>query len=145
MASYVNLTDALDIRQAFRNLETTVEAVFWDVEWIAWSKARLILGPTSSWDTGTLAESWVAVLTGTGRLKENGLSGPETSKDVIYVDSPYRMRVHADLGLDSTMWITIGPRLFKVESYKPRDGERTHANVYLREVWETVVPPVPAP
>ena len=135
MPSFVTGLEALDIKQAFRDLELTIEVVFWDVTWQAWAKARNV-----GWDLGLTPETWVWLDEGEGRLRENGLSGPEAGKDVIYFDSPYRMRVRADLPLDDTMYVTIGSRLFKIEGYKPRDGDRTHANLYLREIWETLPP-----
>lgn len=139
MASYIGVNAAQSIKQAFRNLEKTIEVVFWDVQWHAFIKAR-----DADWDTGVADEEWVYVDSGIGRLRENGLSGREASQDIIFMDSPYRLRTIATAPLTDYTWIVINDRFFRVDAFKPREGERTHANAYLTEVFHSDdVPVVP--
>lgn len=147
-ASYINAAEAASIRQEFRNLEATVEAVFWDVAWTAWTKDRPETGDATSWNKGTAAETWKKGGTGAGRLRPTESGGPASSEDVIYAESPFRLRTSAAAAIDANTWLVIEGRLFKVDAFKPRGGDRTHAYAYLTELFvpESQMPSeVPAP
>ena len=150
--SHVSTAEAESIRGEFRRLEDTMKTIFWDVTWTAYRIDR----PTGTWDAGTESEEWEAVASGTGRLSENGAGGPVQGETVISIESPYRLRTDADAfdafrtpdGSNSdhdvsTAWLVIdNSRLFKVDSFKPRSGERQHANAYISEVFDRALPAV---
>ncbi len=150
MPSFISPAEAIDIRAEFRNLEDTVKAVFWDVSWAAWTIDR-----PNGWDAGTDPEAWEMVATGTGRLRENGAGGPVIDENVIYTQAPYVLRTDvdafdafrtADSGESehdvSTAWLVIESRLFRVNAFSPRGGQRQHANAYLTEVFDRTLPAV---
>lgn len=151
VTSYVSAAEAAAIRQEFRNLEATVKATFWDVTWTAWKRDR----PTGTWDTGTAGETWVPMGAGTGRLRENGAGGPVAGEVVISIESPYALQTDVstfdafrtpDAGKSehdvSSAYLVIEGRLFRVDAFKPRGGERQHATAYLTEQFNVALPEV---
>ncbi len=143
--SHVTVAEAASINAEFRRLEATAQVIWWDVAWTAWTKDRPEAGDTSPWNKATATEAWKKGATGTGRLRENGGGGPSVSEDVIFPDSPYRLRTLASAALDTNTWLVIDGRLFKVDAWKPRGGDRTHASAYLSEAIGQTVPTDPPP
>ena len=142
MPSFISTAQTARIRQQFRNLEDTVKVVFWDVSWVAWVKVRPEDGDEDSWTGGTARETWHATGTiGTGRLRENGQGGPVVGENVIYQQAPYRLRTDVSPALDATMWLVVdGDRLFKVNGFTDRGGERQHGHAYLTEIFGEALP-----
>ncbi len=149
MARQMTPARAARIRSKFRDLEDTIQTVFWDVSWELWRRDR-----PSGWVSETTPERWVRIATGLGRLRENGSGGPVIGDGQIYQQAPYRLRVD-ESAFDafrmptagksehdvSSAWLVIeGVRLFKVTAFAPRAGERQHANAYLSEVFDAELP-----
>lgn len=147
--SYIGAGEAAAIRAAFRRLEATIQVTFWDVTFAVWRKDR----PATSWDDGTATERWEQVGAGIGRLTANGLNGPQASEGMIFPESPYLLKTDVN-AFDvfrapdasesehdvSRAWLVIEGRLFKVDAFKPRAGERRHATAAITEVFNVALP-----
>lgn len=141
MPSVVSTKRAARIRSRFRDLEDTMQVVFWDVAWTAYRLRREKDG-TDTWDNGKKGEEWPQAASGTGRLSPNGSGGPTIGDGLIYLQAPYRLRCRVDDRLEAGMRLVIEDRLFKVEFVEDRSGERQHCNAYLTEIFGEELPGV---
>lgn len=111
--------------------------------------------PTGTWDSGTAAESWTVLASGTGKLAEQGPGGPSMGDGVIYPESPYQFRTlaasFAALPRESDTsapdpshaWLVVnGNRLFKVEMVKLEADRDLLGTAFVREVFDRALPGV---
>lgn len=155
MPSLVKPSRVPGLRRRFRDLEDTMEAVFWDVAFQVWKRTR-----PDGWKEGMAGEGWQQAASGAGRLRENRGSsggGPIVGDGAIYQQAPYRLRCKVET-FDAfrvpkedgqseheirTAWIVVGDRLFRVVAFAPLGGERQHATAYLTEVFDMELPTEP--
>lgn len=123
---------------------------FHDDAFVCWRTVR-----SSDWGTTTTPEADEVVMSGTGRLYENGPGGPIAGENVIHIESPYRFRTAAWMvdpnDVDAVIAVPIesghelvinGDRLFRVESVKREDDDDQLVNVFLAELVNTDLPEV---
>jgi hypothetical protein len=132
--SFLSPAAAERVQDSFRRLEVTVETVFWDVTWEAFVVDR----PAASNVYGQ--DVWRSTGTGEGKLRDTGIIDPSSNEEVLMPEAPFRLQCRVDSNLSDRHTLVIEGRVFKVEAFKPRAGERQHANAYLREMFYKKVP-----
>lgn len=102
--------------------------------------------PASGWDSGSTTEGLTLEYSGVGKLYANGAGGPIASEDVIFPESPYRLRTVASIldgfrvdgmstpDLSGCQVVVNGSRLFVIDSIKPEDVDDYLVDIYLTEL-----------
>lgn len=94
-----------------------------------------------TWDAGDSDERYTAIATGRCKVYANGVGGPRMT-DVIYPESPYRVRLLADEFVDAegtlpdltgTKLIVNQSRVFIVDDLKVDDDDDLLADLYVHE------------
>lgn len=132
--SYLSPAQAAKVQASFRRLEKTVETTFWDLTW----ESFIIERPDDEDVYGE--DTWWKAGEGKGRLRDTGVIEPSHNEGIFLPNAPFRMQCLAASALTTNHYLVIEGRVFKVESFKPRAGERTHAHAYLREQFFTALP-----
>lgn len=96
---------------------------------------------TATWDIGLSDERHDVVVSGKCKLYSNGVGGPRLG-DVIYPESPYRLRVLASevVNVDGSVpnvlgliMVVDGARVFVVDDIKIDDADDLLADVFMSE------------
>lgn len=130
--SFLSPAAAARVQQQFRRLEKTVEVVFWDIVW----EAFIVDRPENVYGQ----DIWKSTGIGEGKLRDTGIIDPSSNEEILMPEAPYRLQCRVDSGLTDRHTLVIEGRVFKVEAFKPRAGERQHANAYLREMFYKKIP-----
>lgn len=131
------------LRTIRSSLLTDVQDNWSPCTWEAWVKDRPATG-MDTWDNGKKSEAWRKVATGAGMLRANGSGGPVIGESAIWQQAPYTIRLAATAIVDSTMWLVVDGRLFRVEHVALEDPEKPIALAYLTEMFGMALPEVGA-
>ena len=94
-----------------------------------------------AWDMGEAPEHYVSVGTGRCKLYANGVGGPRMG-DIIFPESPYRIRVLASEFVDpdggvpdlaGRIVVVNNARVFHIDDLKVDDGNDLLADLYVAE------------
>jgi len=98
----------------------------------------------AGWADSTSVEALAVVETGTGKLRANGIGGPQTGEMVVNIESPFVFRTAATDGIQPGNLLVInGERLFRVDNPKPEYGADRLMSVGVTELFQTPMPEVP--
>ena len=98
----------------------------------------------AGWADSTSVEAKAIVGSGTGKLRANGIGGPQAGEMVISIESPFVFRTEStDTIRPGNLLIVNGTRLFRVDNPKPEYGADLLMDVGVTELFQTPMPAVP--
>lgn len=110
----------------------------------------------AGWADSTSVEALGVVESGTGKLRANGVGGPQTGEMVVSLESPFVFRTEAwrphpdvpELRMETdiqpgNLLVINDTRLFRVDTPKPEYGDDRLISIGVTELFQTPMPEVP--